>query len=74
MEKEKIDWQKYRKDLIGSLSNERIWALGHTGGYNPHLDNISRYEIELEFLDEEDYDTILEMYSDTPDYFNDFLL
>lgn len=74
MKKEKIDWQKYREDLVGSLSNERLWALGHTGGYNPHLDNISRYETELEFLDEEDYDTILEMYSDTLGFFDDFLL
>ena len=74
MEKEKIDWQKYRENLVGSLSNERLWALGQTGGYNPHLDNILRLNIEIESIDEEDYDTILMMYSDTPEFFDDFLL
>ena len=74
MEKGKIDWRKYRECLVGSLSNERIWALGYAGAHNPHLDNILRLKTEIESIDEEDYDTILMMYSDTPEFFDDFPL
>lgn len=74
MKKEQINWQEYRKDLLASLSNERLWALGHTGSNNPHLKNIEDKEEELHAIDISDYDAVINKHSDTPEFFNDFLL
>lgn len=72
--KEQINWQEYRKEQIASLSNERLWALGNNGTDNPHLQNIEDIEEELHAIDLSDYETIIKKHSDTPEYFNDFLL
>lgn len=72
--KEQINWQEYRNELIASLSNERLWALGYIGTDNPHLQNIKDIEEELHDIDLSDYDSIIEKYSDSPDILNDFLL
>lgn len=74
MKKEQINWQEYRKDLLASLSNERLWALGYNGSNNPHLQNIEDIEEELHAIDISDYDTVINKHSDTPEFFNDFLL
>lgn len=74
MTKEQINWQEYRKELTASLSNERLWALGHNGTNNPHLQNIEDIEEELRAIDIADYDAIIERHSDIPEFFNDFLL
>lgn len=74
MRKEQIDWKAYRKDLVGSLSNERLWALGAAPYDNTHLMNMADLEDEIEAIDSEDFDMILEKYEEFPDIFNDFLL
>lgn len=72
--KEQINWQEYRDELVASLSNERLWALGYDGNNNPHLQNIEDMEEELRAIDLSDYDAVIERHSDTPEFFNDFLL
>jgi hypothetical protein len=72
--KEQINWQEYRKDQLASLSNERLWALGYNGSNNPHLQNIEDIEEELHAIDISDYDAVINKHSDTPEFFNDFLL
>lgn len=75
MDKNQINWEEYRKNLVSSLSNERLWALGcNDFSYNPHISNIAELETEIKHIDEEDYDTIISMHKDTSEYFNDFLL
>lgn len=76
LKKEQIDWTEYRQNLIGSISNERIWALGYCGknGSNPHIENCNKLEEEIRLLDNGDYDSILDLHSDALDYFDDFLL
>ncbi|RHH14422.1 hypothetical protein DW228_06370 [Bacteroides fragilis] len=74
MRKEQIDWQAYRKDLVGSLSNERLCALGSAPLDNTHLMNMADLEDEIEAIDSEDFDMILEKYEEFPDIFKDFLL
>lgn len=74
MKKEQINWQEYRKDLLASLSNERLWALGYNGSNNPHLQNTEDIEEELHAIDISDYDAVINKHSDTPEFFNDFLL
>lgn len=74
LKKEQIDWAEYRQNLTGSLSNERIWASGYCGEDNPHTGNCNKLEEELKAVDYEDYDLILDLHSDTPGYFDDFLL
>lgn len=71
--KEQINWQEYRNELIASLSNERLWALGYIGTNNPHLQNIEDIEAELHDIGLSDYDSIIEKYSNSLDIFNDFL-
>lgn len=72
MKKEQIDWQAYRKDLVATLSNERLWANGYTGGHNPHIANIVNYEAEIKQIDAGEYDEIISAHSDVLEYFNDF--
>ncbi|WP_455674200.1 hypothetical protein [Phocaeicola sp.] len=74
LRKEQIDWKRYRQHLAGSLSNERIRALGHHGGCNLHIENYNKLEKELELLDSLDYDAVLDSYGDVPECFDDFLL
>lgn len=74
MKKKEINWKAYHKDLQASLSNERIWALGYTDSPNPHLQNIEEIEEELKDLEQLNYDGIINKHSDTPEYFNDFLI
>ena len=74
MKKEEINWNAYHEDLQASLSNERIWVLGFTGTPNPHLQNIVKIEEELKDLEQSNYDGIINRHSDTPEYFNDFLI
>ena len=74
MEKEKIDWKEYHKDLLGSLSNERLWSKAVVDGFNPHLENIYSLENEIENIEQGNYDEIINLHTDTPDYFDDFLL
>lgn len=73
MNKNQINWEEYRKDLVSSLSNERIWAIGCTG-YNPHVENIVELETEIKSIDKGDYDAVIKMHEDIPGFFNDFLL
>lgn len=72
MKKEQIDWQAYRKELVGTLANERLYALGSVD--NTHLVNMADFEDEIEAIDSEDFDMILEKYEEFPDIFKDFLL
>lgn len=74
MEKEQIDWKQYREELLSSLSNERIWAMGCNEVHNYHLQNIAEMEEELVAINNSQYDLILSKHSDTPEYFDDFLL
>lgn len=72
--KEQINWKAYSKNLAASLSNEKIWSLGNGDEYNPHLSNVQNIENEIKCIAEEDYQDIIDMHSDTPDYFKDFLI
>lgn len=76
LKKEQTDWTAYRLELTAAVSNERIWALGYHGedDSNPHIENYSKLEEELEALDNGDYDPVLDLHNDTPGYFDDFLL
>lgn len=74
MEKEKIDWKEYHKNLLGSLSNERLRSKAVVDGFNPHLENISSLKNEIENIEQGNYDEIINLHTDTPDYFDDFLL
>lgn len=65
---EMIDWDSYRKSVEGAIKNEILWDLGGSDFAN---DNIANLEEELEYIDNEDYDMILDMYDD--DVFEDFL-
>lgn len=72
MKKEQIDWQAYREDLAASLSNERLWANGYTGAHNPHIANMAHYETEIKQIDAGEYDEIISLHSEDPEYFDDF--
>ena len=74
MEKEQIDWKQYHEELLSSLSNERIWSMGCNGDHNYHLQNIAEIEEDLVAINNSQYDLILSKHSDTPEYFEDFLL
>lgn len=75
MEKEKINWKEYGKELRASLSNERIWALGCCmDAENPHIQNMEDIEDELRDLENSDYDEIIYKHRDNPEYFDDFLI
>ena len=65
---EMIDWDAYRKSVEGTIKNETLWDLGGSDFAN---DNIAILEEELEYIENEDYDMILDMYDD--DVFEDFL-
>ncbi|KAA3694442.1 hypothetical protein [Bacteroides salyersiae] len=74
MKKEQIDWQAYRKGLVSSLSNERLWSLGCNSEENFHLENIADLEDEIEAIDRGDFDMILEKHEEFPELFDDCLL
>lgn len=75
MKKEQINWKEYGKELQASLSNERIWALGHCiNEKNPHIQNMEDIKEELKDLEQSDYDKIIDRHEDTPEYFDDFLI
>lgn len=74
MKKEQIDWQAYRKELLSSLSNERLWSLGCPSGENFHLENIADLEDEIAAIDRGDFDMILEKHEEFPELFDDCLL
>lgn len=69
-----IDWQEYRKELVSSLSNERLWALGTTEDENPHLHNIEDMEKELNAVNNAEYETVIVLHADDSGYFDDFLV
>ena len=71
MKKEQIDWQAYRKGLVSSLSNERLWSLGCNSEENFHLENIADLEDEIEAIDRGDFDMILEKHEEFPELFDD---
>ena len=71
---EKIDWKEYYQNLITSLSNERIWSLGCTDNYNPHLQNIEDLEGELKAIVCADYEEVINKHIDNPEYFEDYAL
>lgn len=73
MEEQQINWKLYNEELLSSLSNERIWALGCTNDYNPHLQNIENIEEELKEIDNAEYHLVLSKHIDTPEYFDDYL-
>ena len=64
-----IDWEAYKDHLKDSISNERIWGLGGSQFANQ---NIAEFELELEDIEDEDYDLILDKYDD--EFFEDYLL
>ena len=65
---EMIDWDAYRKSVEGTIKNETLWDLGGSDFAN---DNIAILEEELEYIENEDYDMILDMYDD--EVFENFL-
>lgn len=74
MKKEQIDWQAYRKGLVSSLSNERLWSLGCNSEENFHLENIAGLEEEIAVIDRGDFDMILEKHEEFLELFDDYLL
>lgn len=74
MKKEQLDWQAYRKGLVSSLSNERLWSLGCNSEENFHLENITGLEEEIAAIDRGDFDMILEKHEEFLELFDDYLL
>lgn len=75
MREEQVNWRKFRRDLIASLSNERLWSLECTMDEdNPHLVNIEDLEEEIAAIDHSDFDMILEKHQEFPEFFDDYLL
>lgn len=74
LRKEQVNWKKYRENLLASLSNERLWAMGCDDVYNCHFQNVAELEEELESVDNACYELVLSKYGDAPEHFEDFLL
>ena len=75
---QKIDWEAYRKELQGSLDNERIWSMGTFDKYNPHEENIEKIEEELKLIRDGQFQELIdrksdEMGEDARTYFRDFM-
>lgn len=71
--KERIDWEAYKANVKVAIKNEELWALGCTDDYNPHEENIENLNQELEWLDEGNYDAILDRYNHDESLFKSYL-
>ena len=69
-----IDWKAYKQDLMFSIKNEEIWAMGALSDSEAdmHIDNIHALEEELDAVERGNYEAVLSMHS--KEDFKDFLL
>ena len=58
---EMVDWDLYKENVLQDIANENLWLLG---GSNFAEDNIASLAEELDLINDEDYDTLLNMYDD----------
>ena len=71
---ERINWDSYKKFLISSIQNEKLWEfMSFDDEQNVHTLNIRNMEKELSFIYKKEYLMILDLHKDSEDYFNDFL-
>ena len=71
--KERIDWEAYKADVKVAVKNEELWSLGCTDNYNPHEENIENLNQELEWLEEGNYDAILDRYNHDESLFKHYI-
>lgn len=83
MKKELIDninWTAYRKDVEGTISNERLWMMGGGEDASIHEDNIKELTEELENIIEGNYQMVIDKYEnlmgeeETVRVFSDFFI
>lgn len=58
---EMVDWDLYKENVLQDIANENLWLLG---GSDFAEDNIASLAEELDLINDEDYDTLLNMYDD----------
>lgn len=51
-----VDWELYRDNVEGNISNERIWATEFS------RENIANLEDELDMIDNEEFEELFNMY------------
>lgn len=71
--KERIDWEAYKANVKVAIKNEELWALGCTDDCNPHEENIENLNQELEWLDEGNYDAVLDRYNHDESLFKPYI-
>ena len=83
MKKELIDninWTAYRKDVEGTIRNERLWMMGAGEDASIHEDNIKELTEELENIIEGNYQMVIDKYEnlmgeeETVRVFSDFFI
>ena len=83
MKKELIDninWTAYRKDVEGTISNERLWMMGAGEDASIHEDNIKELTEDLENIIEGNYQIVIDKYEqlmgeeETVRVFSDFFI
>ena len=73
-----IDWDAYKKNLEGSIENEKIWSMGDLDGINCHEENIAILKEELDMVNDGQFQSVVDekfkdMGNDAVEYFSDFL-
>lgn len=71
--KERIDWEAYKANVKVAIKNEELWAVGCTDDYNPHEENIGNLNQELEWLEEGNYNAVLDRYNHDESLFKPYL-
>lgn len=51
-----VDWEDYRKNVEGSISNERLWATEFS------RKNIADFEDELDMIDNKEFEELFNKY------------
>lgn len=77
--KERIDWNAYRKEVEGSISNEKLWSMGGGEESGLHQQNLEELTEELEDILKGNYNAVIDKYvnymgeEDARNVFADFL-
>lgn len=72
--KENINWIEYKKELQTAISNEQLWAkCKDKNTQYLHQGNVADLSLELQELDNGNYDFVLEKYDYDPEIFSPFL-
>lgn len=70
--KERIDWDAYKAEVKASIKNEELWMLGSTGECSFHEENLKNLRQGLEWLEDGNYDAVLQHYEYDEEVFRDF--